>query len=87
MPELVGCNMTDYERIAVELATDPEKLAATRAKLREQVKTSPLFDIKLFTRHMERAFEMMWENYEAGNSPKNFRVPDLSQSDNQEAVA
>jgi predicted O-linked N-acetylglucosamine transferase (SPINDLY family) len=87
MHELVGCNMTDYERIAVELATDPEKLAATRAKLREQVKTSPLFDIKLFTRHMERAFEMMWENYEAGNSPKNFRVPDLSQSDNQEAVA
>jgi len=87
MHELVGCNMTDYERIAVELATDPEKLAATRAKLREQVKASPLFDIELFTRHMERAFEMMWENYEAGNSPKNFRVPDLSQSDDQEAVA
>ena len=87
MPELVGRKMSDYERIAVDLATDPEKLAATRATLRNQVKTSPLFDIKLFTRHMERAFEMMWENYESGNSPQNFRVPDLSQSGDQEAVA
>lgn len=85
MPELVAHTMTEYERIAVSLATDPEKLAATRAKLAEQVKTSPMFDIKLFTRHMERAFEMMWENYEAGNAPKNMRIPDLSGTLNEEA--
>ena len=87
MPELIGGTMTDYERIAVELAKHPDKLAATRAKLTAQVKTSPLFDIKLFTRHMERAFEMMWGNYEAGNAPQNFRVPDLSDGGDQEAVA
>jgi len=79
MPELIGATMHDYERVAVDLALNPAKLAATRAKLAAKVKTSPLFDIKLFTRHLESAYEMMWENYEAGRAPQLLRVPAITQ--------
>ena len=78
MPELIGPTIRDVEKIAVDLALDPEKLAAVRAKLADKVKTTPLFDIKLFTRHFERALDMMWDNYEAGNAPKTMRVPALN---------
>ena len=77
MPELVGQSMRECERIAVELASDPVKRAATRAKLAERVQNSPLFDMKLFTRHFERALEKMWEIHEAGNPPQTFRVEPL----------
>ena len=30
---------------------------------------------------------MMWGNYEAGNPPQHFRVPDLSDAGDHEAVA
>ena len=77
MPELIGTTMRDVEDIAVGLAHYPARLAAMRAKLAEKVKTTPLFDIALFTRHFERALEMMWDNHEAGVAPRHMRVPEL----------
>ena len=77
MPELIAADLHAFEDIAVDLALNPAKLAATKAKLAGKVQTSPLFDIELFTRHFERALEMVWENYEVGNAPRHMRVPDL----------
>ena len=77
LPEMIGADLKEYEQIAVDLALNPEKLSAVRAKLAANNKTSPLFDVALFSRHFERGLEMMWEIYEAGNDPKDFTVPVL----------
>ena len=77
MPELITNYLGGYERLAVELATDPGRLAGFRAKLASNIKSTPLFDIALFTRHFERALEMMWDNHEAGNPPSDMHVPAL----------
>ena len=75
MPELIAPTLREYEQIAVDLALNPDRLAALRAKLADKVRTTPLFDIELFTRNFERALEMIWENYEARNEPRHMRVP------------
>jgi hypothetical protein len=33
-----------------------------------------LFDTKRFTRHLERAYERMWERAERGEAPESFAV-------------
>ena len=86
MPELIGATIRDVENIAVGLALDPGKLAAVKAKLSEKVKTTPLFNIELFTRHFEGALQAMWENHEAGNEPRHLHVPPLEASDPRETV-
>ena len=44
LPELVAGSPQEYEALALELATQPEKLQALRARLAENRLTRPLFD-------------------------------------------
>lgn len=62
--------------MAMELATRPEELAAIKYKLGENRLTTPLFDTKLFTKHIEAAYIMMYERHQAGLAPDHIRVPD-----------
>jgi predicted O-linked N-acetylglucosamine transferase (SPINDLY family) len=66
LPELITHNHADYESLALELATDPERLAAIRHKLAANRTTQPLFDTARFTRDIEKAYLMMHERYQAG---------------------
>lgn len=56
----VASNASDFVNKAISFARDINHLADLRAKLREQVVTSPLFDGKLFARNMEQALLDMW---------------------------
>jgi predicted O-linked N-acetylglucosamine transferase (SPINDLY family) len=69
MPELIAESAEDYEALAVDLATHPEKLTQLKAKLERNRLTTPLFDTALFTGHLETAFEKMIGRYWAGQSP------------------
>ena len=60
--------------LAIELATNPEKLAAIKRKLADNRLTTPLFDTELFTRHIEAAYTAMYERYQAGLSPDHIHV-------------
>jgi predicted O-linked N-acetylglucosamine transferase (SPINDLY family) len=57
------------------LASNTDELAGLRARLWRHRKTSPLFDTKRFTRHMEAAYQMMWERYQQGLPPDHLDVP------------
>jgi protein O-GlcNAc transferase len=46
----------DYERVAIELALSPVKLADTKGHLRRVRHSAPLFDTERFCRHLEDAF-------------------------------
>jgi SAM-dependent methyltransferase len=61
LDELVTTNDEDYFHVALELAQNPEKLAAIKAKIQIQKQTSPLFDTQKFARDLERLYQTIWE--------------------------
>ncbi len=62
LPDWIATSEDDYVAKAVRFTRDLPKLAALRAGLREQVRTSPLFNAPLFAKHFEDALWGMWEN-------------------------
>ncbi len=75
LPELITTTLEDYERLALELATNPEKLAGIKQKLAGNRLTTPLFNTKLFTKHIEAAYAAMHERHRAGLAPEHIVVP------------
>jgi predicted O-linked N-acetylglucosamine transferase (SPINDLY family) len=74
LPELITGKAQDYEDLALELATDASRLGALRQRLAENRLTKPLFDITLFTRHIETAYLAMAQRQRAGLVPETIRV-------------
>ena len=74
LPELITTTPQDYERRAIELANNPETLAAIRRKLAANRATTPLFDTALFARRIEAAYTAMHQRYQAGLAPANITV-------------
>jgi predicted O-linked N-acetylglucosamine transferase (SPINDLY family) len=66
LPELITHTPEAYEALALEFATDAQKLGALRQRLAENRLTCPLFDTALFTRHIEAAFLAMWQRHASG---------------------
>jgi predicted O-linked N-acetylglucosamine transferase (SPINDLY family) len=78
LPKLVTTTIEDYERLALELAADPERLSALRGKLARNRLTMPLFDTDRFRRHIEAAYATMWRIRQQGEPPRSFSVaPEL----------
>jgi protein O-GlcNAc transferase len=75
LPELITPSLAEYEALALRLATDPEALAAVKAKLARNRDTYPLFDSDRTRRHLEAAYVTMWERYQRGEAPAAFAVP------------
>jgi predicted O-linked N-acetylglucosamine transferase (SPINDLY family) len=65
LPELVTETTAQYEKLAIELASSPEKLAAIKSKLAANRLTTALFDSGQFSRDLEAAYISM---YQPGNS-------------------
>ncbi|MEI6706792.1 MAG: tetratricopeptide repeat protein [Methylococcales bacterium] len=74
LPELITTNLDDYQALAIQLATHPEQLAIIKQKLADNRLTTPLFDTELFTQHIESAFQMMFDRYQAGLAPDHISV-------------
>jgi predicted O-linked N-acetylglucosamine transferase (SPINDLY family) len=66
LPELIAQSRADYERRALELATDPERLEALKRKLAVHRSSCALFDTATFTRNLESLYEQMYERYLSG---------------------
>jgi len=75
LPELVAATPEDYERIAIDLAANRDKLAAIKRKLAANRSTAPLFDTESFTRHIEAAYVAMYDRYQAGLAPDHIVIP------------
>jgi predicted O-linked N-acetylglucosamine transferase (SPINDLY family) len=75
MEELVTTTWDDYEQLALNLATDAERLAGIKARLALNRTTHPLFDTDRFRRHIEAAYVVMWERAERRQPPASFQCP------------
>ncbi|UZE48918.1 tetratricopeptide repeat protein [Rhodopseudomonas sp. P2A-2r] len=74
LPELVATSQSDYERLAIELATQPARLAAIAGTLRDNRLAAPLFDTARVTEHIETAYLAMVERSRAGLPPDHIAV-------------
>jgi protein O-GlcNAc transferase len=74
LPELVAETPQDYERLALELATDPARLAALKQKLAAARHSAPLFRSAAFTRQLENAFDQVYVRYLSGEAPADIAV-------------
>jgi predicted O-linked N-acetylglucosamine transferase (SPINDLY family) len=74
LPELITSTPEQYERLAVELASNPQRAAGIRAKLAVNLRTVPLFDTGASARHLEAAYARMYDRHHAGLPPDDIRV-------------
>ncbi len=75
LPELITTTLETYEQKAIDLATYPEKMASIKHKLTENRLTTPLFDTKRFTKHIEAAYTAMYGRHKAGLAPDHIVIP------------
>ncbi len=74
LPELITDTSDAYVKLAVDLATYPEKLKKIKDKLEYHRFTTLLFDTPKFTRHLEAAYQAMYDRYQADLSPDHLVV-------------
>jgi len=70
LPELITSTPKGYEDLAIELATNPEKLVTIKCKLAENRLATPLFNTQAFTLDIERAYAAIYERYQRGLPPE-----------------
>ena len=80
LPELIAPTLAGYAQLALDLAHDPARRTALRAKVAASRTESPLFDTEGYCRHLELAFTRMWERAERGEPPRGFDVEPLAAS-------
>jgi predicted O-linked N-acetylglucosamine transferase (SPINDLY family) len=74
LPELITSTPEVYQVLAVQLASNPERLKSIRQKLQRNRLATPLFDSRLFTKHIEEAYTQMYERYHAGLPPEHIHI-------------
>jgi predicted O-linked N-acetylglucosamine transferase (SPINDLY family) len=64
LPELITTSQEEYESLAIELATNPEKLKIIEDKLESNLPVAPLYDTPMFTKNLESAYSIMYERHQ-----------------------
>jgi predicted O-linked N-acetylglucosamine transferase (SPINDLY family) len=64
LPELIATGQEEYEQLAIDLATNTEKLKSIKNKLKRNRLKEPLFDTPTFAKHLETAYTKMFEKYQ-----------------------
>jgi len=68
IPELVTGSLADYEALALQLARDPARLGAVKARLAANRGTTALCDADAFTRNLEAIYTSMWRQSQLGGA-------------------
>jgi protein O-GlcNAc transferase len=78
LPELITTTIEDYESLAISLANDPERLNILRRKLKENIKTQRLFDMKKYMVEYEAILAKMYTRAFASETPEFIDAENLS---------
>jgi protein O-GlcNAc transferase len=74
LPELATRTLAEYEELAVELAGNSQRLREIKQTLARNRLSAPLFDTRLYTKHLEAAYLRIYERHEAGQPPAHIYV-------------
>ena len=59
LPELATFTLADYERLAIQLGRQPQRVASYKRYLAEHGRASSLFDVPGFVRDLEQVLERL----------------------------
>jgi protein O-GlcNAc transferase len=74
MPEMVAQDLAHYEKMAIDMARQPELLDYAHWKLSDLLRGSGLFDTRLFARHIESAYSRIYQQHLFGRLPQDIRL-------------
>ena len=74
LPELISANIAEYESLAYQLASQPEKLQQIKAKLAKNRLNSPLFNTNLMAKDVEGAYLAMYKRFQEGSPPEHINL-------------
>ena len=74
LPELITDSQVNYEALAIDLATRPEKINALKKRLWANRQTQTLFNTVLYTQHIEAAFKQMYARHQAKLAPIHLEI-------------
>lgn len=74
LPELITYSLEEYELGALQLANNPNELAAIRHKLAQNKEALPLFDTRRFAQHLEQAYQIMRQTHLTGQPPQAIKL-------------
>jgi predicted O-linked N-acetylglucosamine transferase (SPINDLY family) len=74
LDELIVHDIGAYETLAVELASDPDRMAAVRSKAASAVQSGSLFDTPSLVRNIETAYQWVVERARTGQEPGDLDV-------------
>jgi len=69
LAELIAPDLEAYFALALDLAKNPSRLAAFKARLKATHLTAALFDVNAYTRALEELYEAMWHKRCSGLDP------------------
>jgi predicted O-linked N-acetylglucosamine transferase (SPINDLY family) len=74
LPELVTASQADYEALAINLASNPDKINLIKTKIARNRLATPLFDTPLFTKKIEEAYKIMHQKFHSGLTPEHLHI-------------
>ncbi|GAB4379947.1 MAG: hypothetical protein Kow00121_35140 [Elainellaceae cyanobacterium] len=80
LPELITANLSEYEQLAVHLATHPQALSVLKQRLSDHRSHFPLFNTARTVRHLEQGYRLIWERYQSGQGAASIQIPCLDHS-------
>ena len=78
VPECIVNSEQDYVDFAVDLACNPVKIAAIKAKLQCGLSTCRLFDAERYVRNLEQGMFEIWQNHRNGFPPAHRYVQNVA---------
>jgi predicted O-linked N-acetylglucosamine transferase (SPINDLY family) len=80
LAELIVSDQLEYEKLAIDLAKNPDKLNAIKQKLLANQTRTPLLNTSMFTQHLEMGFEAVMDRYYRGLSPDHIYIKKISET-------
>ena len=74
MSELVTESTEDYENLALKIFSDNDYFENIKSKLKENKILSNLFNSAVYTKNIEKAYTIAYQNFIKGQSPKNIEL-------------
>lgn len=74
LSELITTGLEDYEQLAIDLATNSQKLKTLKNKLNSNQLCELLFDTSLFAKHLETAYTKIFEKYQTDSIPDHIYI-------------
>ena len=71
---LITNNHSEYESLAIELATQPKKLKAIKDILAISLSSETLYNATLFTQNLESAYMQMYDRHNKGLAPEHIYI-------------